>query len=158
MKINGRQTIAALSLSATALIGIANHEKFMPNAYKDAVNVTTIGYGTTNGVKMGDKITPERALIRLGKDVDIFEKEMKKCLGDVELYQHEWDAYVSLTYNIGYGGFCKSSIVRKLKQNPPDYNGACKSILLWNKAGGKVLKGLVIRRQHEYELCIGNKK
>lgn len=157
MQIN-RNAIAGLSLSAMALIGIANHEKFVGHTYKDAVGVNTIGYGTTAGVKPGQTITPERALIRLGQDVGQFEKEMKACLpADLPLYQHEWDAYVSLTYNIGTGAFCRSSIVRKLKQAPPDYSGACESILLFNKAGGKVLKGLVVRRQAEYKLCKGEK-
>lgn len=149
--------IAGLSLSGLALIGIANHEAFRGKAYNDGVGVQTIGFGTTAGVKKGDTITVERALIRLGQDVGTFEREMKRCLGDVALYQHEWDAYVSLTYNIGYGAFCRSSVVRKLKQSPPDYKGACESILLFNKAGGKVWPGLVKRRQDEYRRCMGYK-
>lgn len=157
MQVNPRRAIAGLALSATALIGIANHEAFRAKAYDDGVGVQTIGFGTTAGVKRGDTITVERALIRLGQDVGRFEAEMKRCLGDVPLYQHEWDAYVSLTYNIGYGGFCKSTIARKLKQQPPDYKGACESILLWNKAGGRVLPGLVKRRQDEYRKCMGEK-
>lgn len=156
MKIN-RRHVAGLALSAVALIGIANHEAFRSKAYKDVVNVATIGFGTTAGVKPGDTITVERALIRLGQDVGRFESEMRRCIGDVPLYQHEWDAYVSLAYNIGYGGFCKSTIVRRLKQNPPDYRGACEAILMWNKAGGKVWPGLVKRREAEYRLCKGEK-
>lgn len=152
-----RVGIASLALSAMAMIGIANHERFVGHTYKDAVGVNTIGYGTTAGVKPGQTITPERALIRLGQDVQVFEKEMKQCLGDVALFQHEWDAYVSLTYNIGSGGFCRSTIVKRLKQKPPDYAGACKAILLWDKAGGKVLPGLTKRRQDEYRRCMGEK-
>ena len=150
--------IAALSLSAAGLIGIANHEGFVGKTYKDAVGVNTIGYGTTVGVKPGQTITPERALIRLNDDVGVFEREMRTCLGDVALHQNEWDAYVSLTYNIGSGAFCRSSIVRKLSRSPPDYKGACESILLFNKAGGRVLPGLVKRRQVEYQQCIGGVK
>lgn len=155
---NARQIITGLALSATALIGIANHEAFRSKAYDDGVGVQTIGFGTTKGVKKGDTITVERALIRLGDDVGQFEREMKACLPpDLPLYQYEWDAYVSLAYNIGTGGFCKSTIVRKLKQSPPDYKGACESIKLWNKAGGKVMQGLVKRRQDEYNKCMGAK-
>lgn len=155
MQIN-RQTIAALTVSGMAIIGIANHEAFRSKAYDDGVGVPTIGFGTTAGVKYGDTITVERALIRLGQDAGRFESEMRRCLGDgVTLYQHEWDAYVSLTYNIGYGAFCRSTIARKLKQQPPDYKGACESILVWNKAGGRVLPGLVKRRQDEYRKCMG---
>ena len=153
-----RISIAALSLSAVGLIGIANHESFVDHTYKDAVGVNTIGFGTTAGVKPGQTITPQRALIRLNDDVGVFEREMRTCLGGVALYQHEWDAYVSLTYNIGSGAFCRSSIVRKLRRSPPDYKGACESILLFNKAGGRVLTGLVKRRQAEYNQCIGGVK
>jgi lysozyme len=150
--------IASLMLSALGMIGIANHEQFVGHTYKDAVGVNTIGYGTTAGVKPGQTITPERALIRLGQDIGQFEKGIKACLPvDLPLHQYEWDAYVSLAYNIGTGAFCRSSIVRKLKQDPSDYAGACESILLFNKAGGKVLKGLVVRRQAEYKLCKGEK-
>lgn len=153
-----RIAVAALSISGMGIIGIANHEAFRSKAYDDGVGVQTIGFGTTAGVKPGDTITVERALIRLGQDVSVFEQEMRRCIGDVPLYQHEWDAYVSLAYNIGYGGFCKSTIVKRLKQTPPDYTGACESIKLWNKAGGKVWPGLVKRRQAEYRLCIEGRK
>jgi len=122
--------------------------------------VQTIGFGTTRNadgspIRPGDTITVERALIRLGQDVGRFESAMRDCIGDVPLYQHEWDAYVSLAYNIGYAGFCKSTIVKRLKQRPPDYTGACEAILLWNKAGGKVMPGLVKRREAEYQQCRG---
>ena len=153
-----RISIAALSLSAAGLIGITNQESFVGHTYKDTVGVNTLGFGTTAGVKPGQTITPQRALIRLNDDVGVFEREMRSCLGDVALYQHEWDAYVSLTYNIGSGAFCRSSIVRKLSRSPPDYDGACESILLFNKAGGKVLRGLVKRRHAEFSKCIGGAK
>lgn len=150
-----RNIAAALTISGVALTSIAKHEGFRSKAYDDGVGVQTIGFGTTKGVKPGDTITVERALVRLNEDVAFFEKEMKKCIGDVPLYQHEWDAYVSLTYNIGHAGFCKSTIVKRLKQNPPDYNGACEAIKMWNKAGGKVWQGLVKRREDEYKKCKG---
>lgn len=155
MRNRVRLAASGLALSAVGLIGIANHERFVGRTYIDAVGVPTIGYGTTHGVKPGQTITPERALIRLGQDVGTFETAMRKCLGDVPLYQYEWDAYVSLAYNIGYAGFCKSTIVRRLKQLPPDYTGACESIKMWNKGGGKVLPGLVKRREAEYQRCMG---
>lgn len=149
-----RISVAALVLSGAALVGIANYEGYRGTAYKDPVGVSTIGFGTTKGVKPGDTITPQRALVRLLADADSFQREMRVCIGDVPLYQAEWDAYVSLAYNIGHGAFCRSTIVRKLKQRPPDYAGACTEILRWRMAGGQVLPGLAKRRQGEYELCI----
>lgn len=147
--------VAALAISGSALIGIALHEGYVGTAYHDVVGVRTIGFGTTDGVKPGDKISVERALIRLGQNVGEKETAMRSCIGDVPLYQNEWDAYVSLSYNIGTSGFCKSTLVKRLKQNPPDYTAACTEILRWNRGGGRVLDGLVKRRRAEYRQCLG---
>ena len=148
-----RQHIAALSLSAAALVGIATHEAYRGDAYIPVKgDVPTIGFGTTGGVKMGDKTTPERALVRLLADANQYEQAVKSCV-TVPLYQHEYDAYLSLTYNIGPGAFCSSTLVRKV--NAQDYAGACGEILRWNRAGGRVLPGLTKRRQEEYNRCIG---
>lgn len=149
-----RTQIAALTLSAAALVGIAVHEGYRGTAYTPvAGDVPTIGFGTTEGVKMGDKTTPERALVRLLKDANKFEQAVRNC-APVPMYQHEFDAYVSLTYNIGTGAFCKSTLVRKLKAG--DYRGACEEILKWDKFQGKPLDGLTARRIEEYQKCLGS--
>jgi len=147
-----------LALSATGLIGMAVHEGYRFYAYDDGVGVQTVGFGTTRHgnntpVQRGDTMSVERALVRLGDDVSQKERQMRACLGPVPLYPHEWDAYVSLTYNIGGAAFCRSTLVRKLKASPPDYPGACAEILRWNRAGGAVMRGLVTRRQDEFRLC-----
>ena len=148
-----RVHVAALSLSAAALVGIAVHEGYRDTAYLPTPqDVPSIGFGTTQGVKLGDKITPERALVRLLGDAGKFEQAVKQC-ADVPLFQHEFDAYVSLTYNIGSGAFCSSTLVRKLKAG--DYAGACLEILRWDKQAGRVLPGLTKRRQQEYAQCVG---
>ena len=144
--------MAALAVSAAALVGIATHEGYRGEAYKDAVGVTTIGYGETAGVKMGDKTTPERALVQLLTSTEKHADAIRQCI-HVPLYQHEFDAYISLAYNIGTGAFCRSTLVKKL--NAKDYAGACEEIRRWNKAGGKVLPGLVKRREAEYKMCKG---
>jgi lysozyme len=61
--------------------------------------------------------------------------------------------YISLSYNIGTGAFCKSTLVKKL--NAGDYIGACNQILLWDKYQGKPLAGLTKRRQEENKKCLG---
>ena len=147
-----RKTVAALSLSAAALVGIAAHEGYVGHAYQDIVGVWTIGFGTTENVKPGDRIDPVRALKRKMTDVEKFEGALKTCV-KVPLHQHEYDAFISLAYNIGSSAFCSSTLVRKL--NASDYTGACKEILRWNRAGGQVVQGLVNRRQAEYEKCMG---
>lgn len=146
----------SLVLTASVLVSIAVDEGFVGNAYTPVKgDVPTIGFGTTEGVKVGDKITPERALVRLLNDADKFTQTVKKC-APVPMYQYEFDAYVSLTYNIGSGAFCNSTLVKKL--NTYDYEGACKEILRWDKFKGQPLKGLTLRRQREYNLCIGNEQ
>ena len=147
-----RNAIAALSLSAAALVGIATHEGFVGRAYQDIVGVWTIGFGTTEGVKPGDRIEPVQALQRKMADVQKFEGALKRCV-KVPLHQHEYDAFLSLAYNIGPGAFCGSTLVRKL--NAEDYAGACAEILRWDKAGGKTVAGLTKRRQAEYRQCMG---
>jgi lysozyme len=149
-----RTQVAALSLSAAALVGLALHEGYRENAYIPVPgDVPTIGFGTTEDVELGDKTTPERALVRLLKDANRFESAVQSCV-KVPLHQYEYDAYVSLTYNIGPRAFCGSTLVKRLNQS--DYSGACLEILKWDKFKGKPLPGLTKRRQEEYLKCIGS--
>jgi lysozyme len=151
-----RTTIAALSLSAATLVGIAVHEGYRGEAYVPVPgDRPTLGFGDAQGVQMGQRTDPVRALIRLNQQADTFQREMRACIGDVPLHQHEWDAFVSLTFNIGSGAFCRSTLVRKLKQTPPDYVGACAEILRWDRFQGAPLPGLTKRRKDEHRLCVG---
>ena len=148
-----RKHIATISLSATALVALLLHEGYRENAYLPlAGDVPTIGFGTTSGVKLGDKTTPEKALSVAMRDVQAFEGALKECV-TVPLSQNEYDAYISLSYNIGSGAFCRSTLVRRLNQG--DYIGACNQILRWDQFKGKPLAGLAKRRQEEYRKCLG---
>jgi lysozyme len=153
LTVKARTRIAALSLSAAALVGIAVHEGYRGNAYIPIPgDVPTIGFGTTKGVKMGDTIDPVKALQRKLADVAAFEGALKECV-KVPLHQNEYDAYISLSYNIGSRAFCNSTLVRKL--NAGDYDGACREILRWDRAGGRVIGGLTARREQEFKQCMG---
>lgn len=148
-----RTNVAVLVLSASALVGIVVHEGYSDNAYIPvAGDVPTIGFGTTENVKLGDKTTPTQALQRALKDVQSFESALKRCV-KVPLHQYEYDAFLSLSYNIGSNAFCKSTLVKVL--NAGNYEEACKQILRWDRFQGKPLRGLTIRRQSEYKQCIG---
>lgn len=151
--IKARILAVALSLSAAGFVGIVNHEGYSAGAYQPVPgDVPTIGFGTTGGVKIGDTITPPVALERALTDVDKFEVVLRGCV-TVPLHQHEYDAFVSLAYNIGGHAFCSSTLVRKL--NAGDYPGACEQIKRWVYFKGKTLRGLVRRRAAEYRQCIG---
>ena len=158
-----RQIAAALTLSASALVGIALHEGYRDTAYIPVPgDVPTIGFGTTEGVKMGDRITPPKALARALTDVQKFEGALKQCV-TVPLHQHEYDAFVGFSYNVGSAAFCRSGIVKKL--NAGDYKGACGEILRWTYFQGKncaapenarLCGGLAKRRHEEYRQCMGD--
>ena len=150
-----RRTLVAAAASAAALAGIVAWEGYRGTAYDDGGGVQTLGFGTTQGVKAGDRIDPVRAVQRLAADADKTARQISACIGPVPLYPHEWDAYVSLAYNIGPTAFCSSTLVKLLHQTPPDYTGACKQILRWNRDNGRVLPGLVRRREAEFKQCMG---
>jgi lysozyme len=151
--VKSRIVIGALTLSASALVGIAVHEGYRGEAYTPVKgDVPTIGFGTTDGVKPGDRIEPVQALVRKLADVQRFEGALKECVR-VPLHQYEYDAFMSLAYNIGPGAFCGSTLVRRL--NAGDYAGACAEILRWDRFRGEPLRGLTLRRQAENRLCLG---
>lgn len=150
----GRSAVALLVVAASTLVGIAVHEDYRGESYIPVPgDVPTIGFGSTKGVKMGDKTTPVRSLQRLLDEVDSqYAQAVRRCV-KVPLYQHEFSSFVSLTYNIGASAFCGSTVVKRV--NAGDYQGACDAILMWNRAGGKVLRGLQKRRQEEKAICEG---
>jgi lysozyme len=149
----------AIGATAAVVASIASFEGYRDSAYDDGVGVQTLGFGTTQTdsgkVKPGDKTDPVRAVIALQRGADQRARQLAECLGDVPLSKGEWDAYVSWSYNVGTGAACNSTLVKKLKQHPPDYTGACRELLKWTRAGGRELPGLVKRRQAEYQMCIG---
>ena len=151
--MKARIVIGALTLSASALGGIAVHEGYRGEAYRPVPgDVPTIGFGTTAGVKSGDRIEPVQALVRKLQDVQKFEGALKQCVR-VPLHQYEYDAFLSLAFNIGPGAFCGSTLVRRL--NAGDYAGACAEILRWDRFRGEPLRGLTLRRQAENRQCLG---
>jgi lysozyme len=146
--------IAGLVLSASAFVTILLSEGYSDKTYIPVPgDVPTIGFGTTEGVRDGDTITPPKAVEKAFRDVTKFEGAIKKCVR-VPLYQYEYDAYVSFAYNVGPTAFCSSTLVKKL--NAGDYEGACNELSRWVYAGGKKLKGLENRREAERKLCLGS--
>lgn len=118
-------------------------------AYKDAVGVPTIGYGTTRGVKMGMTITKAQAEEMLRQDVERFEPEVQRLV-KVPLTQSQWDALLSFTYNLGSANLESSTLLKLL--NKGDYQAAADQFPRWNKAKGRVLNGLTARRAAERAL------
>jgi len=140
---------AAVLAALIALVG--GYEGLRTAAYRDVVGIPTVCFGETRGVKMGDSYTVEQCKEMLGDGLIEFAAGVDRCL-IAPVPDKSYTAFVSLAYNIGTGAFCKSTVVRKA--NAGDLVGACNAIVMWNKAGGRVIQGLVNRRADEKRLCL----
>ncbi len=125
---------------------IKEHESFSSRAYLCPAGKWTIGYGHTGGVKSGDVISKWQAEELLRKDVLTAERAVNRQR--LPLNQNQFDALVSFTFNVGVGNFQKSTLLRKARVNVNDPSIAVE-FKKWVYGGGKVLPGLVKRRQAE---------
>jgi lysozyme len=127
-------------------------------AYLDPVGIPTIGYGLTTGalpgvvVQMGMTITQREADEYLERTLARFADQIWPAFSRYP-QPHQFGAMVSLAYNIGTGAFRKSTALKRF--NAGDTAGTAEAMLWWNKAGGKVLRGLVRRREAEVALFLG---
>lgn len=130
---------------------ICGFEGLELKAYDDGVGVCTIGYGTTiyphgKAVQYGDTCTIEQAKNYMQYDLRRFEQAVNAAV-NVPLNQNQFDALLSLSYNIGIGAFKNSTLLKLL--NASDYHAASHQFDVWIKAGGKTVQGLVNRRAVE---------
>lgn len=128
---------------------IKQFEGFRSEAYLCPAKIWTVGYGTTKNVHQGMVVTEGQAETFLFDDVKIFEKTINECV-IVPLTQNQFDALVCFVYNVGPGNFKSSTLMKKL--NAGEYSAVPSELEKWNKGGGKVLPGLVKRRQAEANL------
>jgi len=145
------KSVAAGGAITVAAAFIAPWEGVEMRAYRDIVGVPTICYGETRGVKMGDTATLAECQTMLAVAVGQFEAGIRPCLPK-KLSDKTRASFISVAYNIGIGAFCKSSMSRRALAG--DMKGACDALLMWNKAGGKVVRGLTNRRNAERKLCL----
>lgn len=124
-------------------------------AYKCPAGVWTIGYGHTQGVTPGMVITQEKADALFEEEIEKFEKQVRPLVSGIDLTQNQYDALVSLAYNIGVGALGRSSLLRKVRANPNDPTIRT-SFNQWIRGGGKILPGLVSRRKAEANHYFGN--
>lgn len=146
--------------SAAGRKALAAREGVRLSAYRDSVGVLTIGIGHTS-VAGPPKVTPGLTITRDECDA-IFARDLAKYEATVAqtvtapVTQSQFDAMVSLCYNIGQGAFIRSSVARKL--NVGDVQGAADAFLAFDKAGGRVLPGLATRRRSERAQFLGDKQ
>lgn len=147
--LGGSVLAASLTMETVSL-----HEGEVLTTYYDPVGVATVCYGDTSPDMAipGAAYSHEQCLESLLDQLIAHAGPIVETIPTVTESPHMTAAFVSLGYNIGVGAFNKSTVVRRFKAK--DYEGACNAIPMWNKAGGKVLKGLVNRREHERQLCL----
>ena len=138
-----------MRISRTGIELIKAHEGLRLAAYICPSGVPTIGYGHTYNVKMGDRITEEQAEKFLIDDLAVAEREVNRY--GLNLTQNQFDALVSFVFNVGVGNFRSSTLLKRLKANPNDPDIA-NQFKKWVYGGGKVLPGLVRRRNEEAKL------
>lgn len=139
-----------MKISDAGIDLIKEYERLVLGAYMPTPDdVPTIGWGHTKGVQMGDTCTPLQADTWLREDCEDAENCVNKHV-IVPITQNEFDALVSLTFNIGCGNFKGSTLLKLL--NSADYDGAAAQFRRWNRQAGKVLAGLTRRRTDEEKL------
>lgn len=123
------------------------------HAYQDVVGVWTACDGVAY-VKRGATFTPDQCNAMLEQQLVKHAEGVMACTPGLRPagHDHQRIAAVLLAYNIGVGGYCRSTVARRF--NAHDYRGACDAFLLWNKAGGRVVKGLDNRRRRERSICL----
>lgn len=142
--------VAGLLGLAVAFVGGWEGKRLV--AYRDIVGVWTICYGETYNVKPSERRTSAECDEGLAKGLRVYEAGMRKCLDRPDAIPGKsYVAFVSLTWNIGIPAFCRSTVARRI--NAGDIAGACDAMLAWNRAGGRVVQGLVNRRHAERRLC-----
>lgn len=135
---------------------IAQEEGEELEAYLDIVGVPTICSGSTRGVKLGMRMTRQQCRDLLRHEVAEYRRGLHKYFSPATVLHRltpERDtAYISAAFNCGISAIGKSTATRRL--NGGDIAGGCKALTWWNKAGGRVIRGLFLRRQREHALCM----
>lgn len=147
-----------MKISQQGIDLIKQFEGFRAKPYLCSAKVPTIGYGSTRyadgtPVSLRDPaISEAEALELFASTLTTYEKAVTKAV-KIPLEQYEFDALVSLCYNIGVGNFTSSTLLKLLNEGEVKSKVA-EQFLRWNRAGGKVIKGLVHRREAEKSLFL----
>jgi len=141
-----------MKISQEGIALIKRFEGCELKAYQDSVGVWTIGYGHIKNVKEGDEIDKDKAEDMLKEEMPEYEGYINDMV-EVPLEQNQFDALCSWVYNLGPTNLKDSTMLKVL--NEKKYEEVPQQIKRWNKAGGVVLNGLIVRRQAEALLFEG---
>jgi len=141
------------AVAATALISFTPaFEGTELSTYRDMGGVLTYCTGATENAAWGKTYTPAQCRAQLDRDLERHAAGIAMCIPLARLTDGQKVAFVDVAYNIGVSGFCRSSMARRT--NEGDMVSACNALLMWNKVGGKEVRGLTRRRHAERELCL----
>ncbi len=130
---------------------IKRFEGLRLKAYRCSAHVLTIGWGSTKGVKEGDEITLSEAEDRFNSDLNVFDTGVSRLSPGLTPEQHS--AVTSFAFNLGLGAYQRSTL--RMKANRGEHEEAAREFHKWCRGGGKVLKGLLLRRQAEARMYLG---
>jgi lysozyme len=140
-----------MRLSDYAFLHLKEYEGLRLESYKCAGGKWTIGYGHTRGVRKGQKIDKDTANKLLQEDVEYVEKFLAKEPYAEDITQSQWDALVSFVFNLGLGNFEGSTLRKKIMRDIDDPT-IPDEFRRWVYSKGKVLNGLVKRREWEAQM------
>lgn len=150
---SGRTVAVDIDRAGNATISHISGRQYL-KTYIDVVGIPTACDGITRNVKRGQTYTEGQCAKLLEDELIIHAEAAMTCTPN--LRRPGWDnqraAVALLTYNIGTNGYCRSTVRRKMQM--ADIRGACDAFRMWNKGGGRVLPGLVKRRERERALCL----
>lgn len=152
--MNGKQKAGtAGAVFAAAVTVIAAYEGYVARIADDGFGNPTYCYGETDnpGFAKGKTFSKAECLALLQKSLVKYDDGFMKCVNR-PIPDGVHIAGISLTYNIGVGGTCKSAFVRKINQG--DFKEACNALMAYNHANGRVVKGLTTRRADERRICL----
>ena len=147
------QKVAGGGIAAAMLLAVpivAKWEGKRNDPYLDIVSVPTVCYGETR-VKMR-RYSDAECTAMLHEAVKGFAEPVARCTPAIANRPYQLAAATSLAYNVGIGAYCRSTADRRFDAG--DFKGGCAALKFWNRAGGRVVQGLVNRRADEYRLCM----
>lgn len=155
---NGKRAGLAAVIGTVAAgllyVSIPEDEGTRYKAYRDIVGVWTICQGDTKNVTPGQVATKAECQERLERQLIAHAEPVMRCTPRLaeEGRDYQRAAAVSLAYNVGVGAYCRSSVDRHFDAGR--WRQGCDALMMWNKAGGREIRGLTLRRQREREVCL----
>lgn len=142
--------VAGAAAAAVMVPMVAGWEGKRNDPYLDIVNVPTVCFGETR-VEMR-RYSDAECNQMLAGGLAGFSRDVLACVPSLKDKPHALAASVSLAYNVGSAGFCRSTAARRFRAG--DITGGCDALLMWRKAGGRVVRGLQRRREAERAICL----